>query len=186
MNEKIKHLIASSEGTYKQSLGVYQFYTYELQNFSEFLTLEIIDEFVYQLWKHNIDESNNPAFYKALEKCLESFGICHKKNQPQLNLFNAMDNYQNRYYALLIELGEKNHELAKLQYELDYLNGVDSTSKAYANRLIKKVIDRLNEDIYLQDDVDDAIDKLYKVKSIIDTLSYGDSSIDDGIDDEEM
>ena len=86
MNEKIKHLIASSEGTYKQSLGVYQFYTYELQNFSEFLTLEIVDEFVYQLWKHGIDESNNPAFYKALEKCLESFGICHKKNHTQLNL----------------------------------------------------------------------------------------------------
>lgn len=97
-----------------------------------------------------------------------------------------MDNYQNLYYALLIELGEKNHELAKLQYELDYLNGVDSTSTAYANRLIKKVIDRLNEDIYLQDDVDDAIDKLYKVKSIIDSLSYGETSIDDGVDDEEM
>ena len=95
-----------------------------------------------------------------------------------------MDNYQNRYYALLIELGEKNHELAKLQYELDYLNGVDSTSKSYANRLIQKVIDRLNEDIYLQGDVDYALNKLYKAKSIIDSLSYGETSIDDGIDDE--
>lgn len=97
-----------------------------------------------------------------------------------------MDNYQNRYYALLIELGEKNHELAKLQYELDYLNGVDSTSTAYATMLINKTIIRLNDDIYLQGDVDYALNKLYKAKSIIDTLSYGDSSIDDGVDDEEM
>ena len=95
-----------------------------------------------------------------------------------------MNNYQKRYYALLIELGEKNHELAKLQYELDYLNGVNSTSTAYATMLINKTIIRLNDDIYLQGDVDHAIDRLYKVKSIIDTLSYGDSSIDDGIHDE--
>ena len=97
-----------------------------------------------------------------------------------------MDNYQNRYYALLIELGEKNHELAKLQYELDYLNGVDSTSKAYANRLIQKVINRLNDDIYLQGDVDDAVESLQWAKVIVNSLSYGETSIDDGIDDEEM
>ena len=89
-----------------------------------------------------------------------------------------MDNYQNRYYALLIELGEKNHELAKLQYELDYLNGVDSTSTAYATMLINKTINRLNDDIYLQGDVDYALNKLYKAKSVIDSLSYGEGSFE--------
>ena len=97
-----------------------------------------------------------------------------------------MDNYQNRYYALLIELGEKNHELAKLQYELDYLNGVSLSSTEYSTILINKVILRLNDDVYLQGDVDHAIDRLYKVKSIIDSLSYGDfaESIDEDMTDD--
>jgi len=90
-----------------------------------------------------------------------------------------MDNYQNRYYNLLIELGEQNHNMAKLQYELDYLNGVGHVSTHYALMLINKAILRLNDDIYLQGDVDAAIDKLYKAKSIIDTLSYGEAPMGD-------
>lgn len=95
-----------------------------------------------------------------------------------------MDNYQNRYYALLIELGEKNHENAKLQYELDYLNGVGHVSTAYATMLINKAINRLNEDIYLQGDVDYALNKLYKAKSIIDSLSYGEAPLEEEFPDE--
>lgn len=95
-----------------------------------------------------------------------------------------MNNYQNRYYALLIELGEKNHELAKLQYELDYLNGVGHVSTHYAIMLITKAILRLNDDLYLQGDVDNAIDKLHKAKSIIDSLSYGEAPIEDELPDE--
>ena len=90
-----------------------------------------------------------------------------------------MDNYQNRYYALLVELGEQNHNMAKLQYELDYLNGVGHVSTAYATMLINKAILRLNDDIYIQGNVEEAIDVLYKAKAIIDSLSYGDAPIDD-------
>lgn len=95
-----------------------------------------------------------------------------------------MDNYQNRYYDLLIELGEKNHELAKLQYELDYLNGVGHVSTAYAIMLINKAINRLNEDIYLQGDVDNALNKLFKAKSIIEGLSYGEAPFEEELPDE--
>lgn len=95
-----------------------------------------------------------------------------------------MDNYQNSYYALLIELGEKNHELAKLQYELDHLNGVGHVSTAYAIMLINKAINRLNDDIYLQGDVDYALNKLFKAKSIIDSLSYGEAPTEEELDNE--
>jgi hypothetical protein len=27
------------------------------------------------MWHHGIDESNNPSFYKAIEKTIEEFGI---------------------------------------------------------------------------------------------------------------
>lgn len=84
-----------------------------------------------------------------------------------------MDNYQNRYYALLVELGEQNHNMAKLQYELDYLNGVGHVSTAYATMLINKAILRLNDDIYIQGAVDDATRALWEAKKIIDSLSYG-------------
>lgn len=84
-----------------------------------------------------------------------------------------MDNYQNRYYALLVELGEQNHNMAKLQYELDYLNGVGHVSTAYATMLITKAILRLNDDIYIQGAVDDATKALWEAKKIIDSLSYG-------------
>lgn len=86
MNEKIKQLAISSGSTHKQNLGVYQFYTDELQNFSELLTLEIVDEFMYQMWKHGIDESNNPAFYKAMDKVKQSFGIYSQENNAQLEI----------------------------------------------------------------------------------------------------
>lgn len=93
-----------------------------------------------------------------------------------------MDNYQNRYYALLVELGEQNHNNAKLQYELDYLNGVGHVSTAYATMLINKAILRLNDDLYLQGDVEDATKALWEAKRIINGLSYGEMPFDDDVD----
>ena len=90
-----------------------------------------------------------------------------------------MDNYQNKYYALLVELGEQNHNMAKLQYELDYLNGVGHVSTAYATMLITKAILRLNDDIYIQGAVDDAIKALWEAKKIIGGMTYGEAPFDD-------
>lgn len=95
-----------------------------------------------------------------------------------------MDNFEQRCYALMQELGQMNHELAKLQYELDYLNGVGHVSTAYAIMLINKAINRLNDDIYLQGDVDYALNKLYKAKGIIEGLSYGEAPTEEELPDE--
>ena len=95
-----------------------------------------------------------------------------------------MDNFEKRCYSLMNELGQMKHENTKLQYELDYLNGVGHVSTAYAIMLINKAINRLNDDIYLQGDVDYALNKLFKAKSIIDSLSYGEAPTEDELPDE--
>ena len=42
MNEKIKELAEQAGSTHKQSLGVYQFYTDELEKFAELIVRECI------------------------------------------------------------------------------------------------------------------------------------------------
>ena len=97
-----------------------------------------------------------------------------------------MNNYQNRYYALLIELGEKTHEMTKMQWELDYLNGVGKTSTDHAVMLINKAINKLHDDIYLQGDVEEAKDALWQARKLVNALSYGDfaESIDEDMTDD--
>lgn len=89
-----------------------------------------------------------------------------------------MDNFEKRCYSLMNELGQMKQENTKLQYELDYLNGVRHVSTAYATMLINKAINRLNDDIYIQGDVDYALNKLFKAKSIIEGLSYGEAPLE--------
>ena len=86
MNEKIKQFAIFSGSTHKQNLGVYQFYTDELQNFSELLILDILNVFIYEMWKHGIDESNNPAFYKVIDKVKQNFSLHHQYNSAQLEI----------------------------------------------------------------------------------------------------
>lgn len=43
MNERIKKLAEQAGSTHKQSLGVYQFYTNELEKFAELIIRECID-----------------------------------------------------------------------------------------------------------------------------------------------
>jgi hypothetical protein len=89
-----------------------------------------------------------------------------------------MDNYQNRYYALLVELGEASHDRAKLEHELSFLKGVGASTVEHSLRLLTKVILALHDDLYLHNgengSPEDAIDALYKVKSIVEKLNYGD------------
>ena len=46
-----------------------------LQIFAELIVRNCIDEMITQMWHHGIDESNNPSFYKAVEKAKQHFGV---------------------------------------------------------------------------------------------------------------
>ena len=54
------------------SLNVYQS---ELQKFAELIVQETIKEMASQMLHFGMDESNNPAFYKAVNKVKEHFGV---------------------------------------------------------------------------------------------------------------
>jgi hypothetical protein len=43
--------------------------------FAELIVRNCIDEMVQQMWNYGIDESNNPSFYKAVEKAKQHFGV---------------------------------------------------------------------------------------------------------------
>jgi len=43
--------------------------------FGELIVRNCIDEMVQQMWNYGIDESNNPSFYKAVERTKQHFGI---------------------------------------------------------------------------------------------------------------
>lgn len=45
------------------------------QKFAELIVKDTIDEMIGQLWNYGIDESNNPSFYKAVERTKEHFGV---------------------------------------------------------------------------------------------------------------
>jgi len=45
MNERIKQLAEQAGSTHKQNLGVYQFYSFELEKFAELIVKEICDAF---------------------------------------------------------------------------------------------------------------------------------------------
>lgn len=45
------------------------------QRFAELIVKDTIDEMIGQLWNYGIDESNNPSFYKAVERTKEHFGV---------------------------------------------------------------------------------------------------------------
>jgi hypothetical protein len=43
--------------------------------FGELIVRNCIDEMVQQMWNYGIDESNNPSFYKAVERTKQHFGV---------------------------------------------------------------------------------------------------------------
>jgi hypothetical protein len=48
---------------------------YTRYKFAELIVRETINEMIGQLWNYGIDESNNPSFYKAVERTKEHFGV---------------------------------------------------------------------------------------------------------------
>jgi hypothetical protein len=43
--------------------------------FGELIVRNCIDEMITQMWNYGIDESNNPSFYKAVERTKQHFGV---------------------------------------------------------------------------------------------------------------
>lgn len=51
-------------------------YEAALERYTKIIVTQTIDEFITQMWKHNIDDqSNNPEFYKAIIKTKQHFGV---------------------------------------------------------------------------------------------------------------
>lgn len=48
---------------------------YTRYKFAELIVRETIDVMIGQLWNYGIDESNNPSFYKAVERTKQHFGV---------------------------------------------------------------------------------------------------------------
>ena len=49
-----------------------------IERFAKSIVKETIHQLGSQLWHYGIDESNNPSFYKAIEKTEEHFGIVNE------------------------------------------------------------------------------------------------------------
>ena len=66
MNERIKELAEQAGSTHKQSLGVYQFYTNELEKFAELIVAEMLQTC-----------EDHPAWTGRMigEKIKEHFGV---------------------------------------------------------------------------------------------------------------
>lgn len=70
MNERIEELAGQAE------LNVTLLFNKEkLEKFAELIVKECVNEMSQQMYWHKIDQSNNPNFYKAVEKTLKHFGI---------------------------------------------------------------------------------------------------------------
>ena len=43
----------------------------KLEKFAALVVKETIDEMITQMWKYGIDESNNPQFYKMIDRTIQ-------------------------------------------------------------------------------------------------------------------
>ena len=70
MNERIKELLHQSG-----LLDYTKIIVPEHEKFAELIVRETVKEMSHQLYWHGVEQSNNPSFYKAIEKTLEHFGV---------------------------------------------------------------------------------------------------------------
>jgi hypothetical protein len=70
MNKRIQELAEQAE-----LRATLLFNKENLGHFAELIVRETINEMIGQLWNYGIDESNNPSFYKAVERTKEHFGV---------------------------------------------------------------------------------------------------------------
>jgi hypothetical protein len=72
MNERIRELADEAGSTHKQNLGVYQFYTDELEKFAELIVKECI-RVPYDMWDKA--ELNADIAVKIEHRIKEHFGV---------------------------------------------------------------------------------------------------------------
>jgi hypothetical protein len=75
MNERIRELAEKAGSTHKQNLGVYQFYTDELEKFAHGIIREYLSTLCVNIDKHNVDLSNLPTWYKVMTETDKHFGV---------------------------------------------------------------------------------------------------------------
>lgn len=69
MNPRILELV-------NQSMVEHQFeHKFSPEKFAELIVRETVKEMSQQLYWHRMEQSNNPAYYKAIKKTLEHFGV---------------------------------------------------------------------------------------------------------------
>jgi hypothetical protein len=83
MKERIRELAEQAGSTHKQNLGVYQFYTDELEKFAELIVQECIDEIKHLRMNYDTHQDVEPeendwyidAFLQAEVRLKEHFGV---------------------------------------------------------------------------------------------------------------
>jgi hypothetical protein len=73
MSDKIKQL--AEQAFFETEYDDLQNLPETIQRFAELVVQETIKEMISQMWHHGIDESNNPAFYRAVDKVKEHFEV---------------------------------------------------------------------------------------------------------------
>jgi hypothetical protein len=71
MNNRIKELADQAGSTHKQNLGVYQFYTDELEKFAEL----IVQECVAQCWTVSEMEHKGDVIFECSKRMRKHFGV---------------------------------------------------------------------------------------------------------------
>ncbi len=75
MNERIGKLLKQAEERYPRHLAVavpeVQLRQDALEKFAELIVAETIDEMITQMWCYGMDESNNPQFYKMIDRAIQ-------------------------------------------------------------------------------------------------------------------
>lgn len=79
MNDRIKEIANQCTTKYLNGFGGHTLHFNE-EKFAELIAVEILHEFCIQLDIHQVDQINNPAFYKALQATELKFGV---KNEYQ-------------------------------------------------------------------------------------------------------
>ena len=76
MNERIRELLNEATVGLEPDLSPQRTVTLnELEKFAELIVKETITEMCQQLYWHGEDQSNNPSFYKAIDKTKKHFGV---------------------------------------------------------------------------------------------------------------
>lgn len=76
MNERFRALAEQADAySDAMDIGGKNYSGLRDEYFAELIVRNCVNEMITQMWIHGIDQSNNPSFYKAVEKTKRQFGI---------------------------------------------------------------------------------------------------------------